>query len=319
MKTMIVEHRASLILFNVLSQLENKNKIFLLPANACPIVGLTYLKAGIGFELVDIDPTSLCIDEKIVLQRLTEYPSKYQGVHYIHTYGVSNNADPFFQQIKSIDSQIFVIDDKCLNIPYFRSDNIPDFVDLEFFSTGYSKYVDIGWGGFGYFHSNFNYKQKKIPYKSSDLNKITEDLKKCLENGTQLKNSDLDWLGDTSVIFSYDDYKNLVLGRLEEVHAHKHLLNSIYSEGLPDEIQLPMDYQNWRFNVSLEGRDRVLRRIFSEGFFASAHYASVTHIFGQTDAFWAEKKSANILNLFNDLRSDVDMAEKVLKIINKSL
>ena len=88
---MIVEHRASIILFNVLSGLKDKHKPFLLPANVCPIVPLTYLKAGVSFELIDIAPDSLCLNEQIALAKVSINNHTYGGVHYVHTFGIENN------------------------------------------------------------------------------------------------------------------------------------------------------------------------------------------------------------------------------------
>ena len=316
---MIIEQRASLILFNVISSLENKNKIFLLPANTCPIVVLTYIKAGIKYELIDIDPESLCLDEKIVLKKLSMYPNIYGGVHYIHTYGVEGNQDLFFQNIKLIDSSIFIIDDKCLNIPKFRDHTALDCVDLEFFSTGYSKYIDIGWGGFGYLHEKFRYCKKDLQYEPRDLRQLTTNLQYSLINQTILNYSDSCWLGDTSFVANEEQYRNKILDKFNGIKKHKDTLNTIYSQGLPERIQLPATYQNWRFNIIVPSRNILLKKIFREGLFASAHYASVTHMFGRPIANYAEKSNANILNLFNDLRFDVSMAEKIVWIVKKHL
>jgi len=50
--------RASAILYHVLASREQK-KPWLLPANICPIVPITFLKARVPFELVDISAETL--------------------------------------------------------------------------------------------------------------------------------------------------------------------------------------------------------------------------------------------------------------------
>ena len=194
---MIVEHRASIILFNVLSGLKEKQKPFLLPANVCTIVVLTYLKSGVAFELIDIAPDSLCLSEEIALGKLSRNSHAYGGVHYVHTFGVEDNPANFFSTIKSINNNLLVIDDKCLNIPKFRTDSLPYNIDLELFSTGYSKYVDIGWGGFGYLQPKYLYQPIRIPYELKDLERLTESIIKNIDDDTIFRYSDSNWLGDT--------------------------------------------------------------------------------------------------------------------------
>ena len=50
----VTSQRASAILYNYLSG-NHFDKPFLLPANVCPVVPLSFMKAGVGFEFIDID------------------------------------------------------------------------------------------------------------------------------------------------------------------------------------------------------------------------------------------------------------------------
>lgn len=316
---MIVEHRASIILFNVLSGLKEKQKPFLLPANVCPIVVLTYLKAGVAFELIDIAPDSLCLSEEIALGKLSRNIHAYGGVHYVHTFGVEDNPANFFSTIKSINNNLLVIDDKCLNIPKFRTDSLPYNIDLELFSTGYSKYVDIGRGGFGYLKPQYIYQSIKIPYDIKDLERLTTSIKQKLEDNTIFCYSDSNWLGDTSITTSPENYQNLVKSKMAIVSMHKEVINSFYSRELPEEVQLPKAFQNWRFNIRVPKRNELLEKIFEAGLFASAHYGSVTCLFGHQKAYHAYESNSNILNLFNDLRFDIEKTKRVVAVVKKHL
>ena len=109
---MIIEHRASIILFNLLSEIKDKQKTFLIPANVCPIVVLTYLKAGINFEFIDINPDSLCLNEEETIAKIASNVYSYGGVHYVHTLGLENNPLNFFAQIKSLNQDLFISEDK---------------------------------------------------------------------------------------------------------------------------------------------------------------------------------------------------------------
>lgn len=316
---MIIEYRASIILFNVLSSLKDKHKIFLLPANICPIVVLTYLKAGVAYEFVDISFDSLCINQEIVLDKMSKNVNAYAGVHFVHTFGVESNQNDFFSRVKYINPDFFVIDDRCLNIPEFRVNNLPSDVDLELFSTGYSKFVDIGWGGFGYLQSHHVYKQEKLLYQVKDLEKLTGYINKSLKENTVIQYVDSDWLGDTLIPIQPENYQFQVEYQISIVKEHKATLNKLYFDELPSEIILPAEFHNWRFNIRVPSKDELLKIFFEAGLFASSHYASISHLFGQLPARYAEKSHANIVNLFNDLRFDTYKAEKTINIIKKHL
>lgn len=52
-----IEQRASVVLYRFLVA-NCKDFHFLLPANVCPVVPLTFLKAKVDFSFVDIDPAT---------------------------------------------------------------------------------------------------------------------------------------------------------------------------------------------------------------------------------------------------------------------
>ena len=59
----VTSQRASAILYNYLSG-NHFDKPFLLPANVCPVVPLSFMKAGVGFEFIDIDESHAMSTEK---------------------------------------------------------------------------------------------------------------------------------------------------------------------------------------------------------------------------------------------------------------
>ena len=66
----VFENRGAAVLYYFLKG-NNSGRPFLLPANVCPIVPLTFFKAGVPFEFVDIDEThamcrSQCIDRIVI-------------------------------------------------------------------------------------------------------------------------------------------------------------------------------------------------------------------------------------------------------------
>ena len=61
----VTSQRASAILYNYLSG-NHFDKPFLLPANVCPVVPLSFMKAGVGFEFIDIDESHAMSTEKVL-------------------------------------------------------------------------------------------------------------------------------------------------------------------------------------------------------------------------------------------------------------
>src|SRR5436190_20628723 len=76
--------RACAILYRVLVSRREKRP-WLLPANICPVVPLTFMKAGIAFELVDISSETLHMDLETVRRRIQQ--DKFGGLLYAPTYG----------------------------------------------------------------------------------------------------------------------------------------------------------------------------------------------------------------------------------------
>lgn len=65
---LILENRATVILYNFLRSNIRSGK-FLLPANVCPIVPTTFLKAGLSFDFIDIDDTH-AMDQHLALKAI---------------------------------------------------------------------------------------------------------------------------------------------------------------------------------------------------------------------------------------------------------
>src|SRR5262245_18473479 len=110
--------RASAILYRLLKS-QASPLPWLLPANICPIVPITFFKARVPFEFVDISTATLHMDleqvEALIKTR------KYGGLLYAHTYGESSTPVEFFTNAKSLNPALLIIDDRCLCIPDLES------------------------------------------------------------------------------------------------------------------------------------------------------------------------------------------------------
>jgi hypothetical protein len=134
--------RASAILHNLLIS-RKPARPWLMPANICPVVPITFMKAEVPFVLVDISAQSLHMDLDQAVGLIER--REFGGLLYAHTYGDESTPDDFFADVKSIDPELIIVDDRCLCIPAF---DVKTMVDVVLFSTGYAKIVDLGFGGY---------------------------------------------------------------------------------------------------------------------------------------------------------------------------
>ena len=305
--------RTSVILYNFLARVPKK-KTFLLPANVCPIVPAVYMKAGVPFEFIDIDLETLEIGAENILSKLKENPEIYGGIHSVNTYGVNSNNGNLFQKIKNLNSNYIIIDDRCLQKPEFNCYAMNS--DLILYSTGYSKYVDIDWGGYGFLSQNILfYKNHSLKYEPSNLDDLTASFYESIKNQTPLEYKDTEWLGNTNFDKSFSIFKKEIMNRMPKVEKLKNEINNIYRNEIPNEAQFAEPFQYWRFNILVNQKEILFKKIFSSGLFASSHYYPVNIMFNQPSSPNAEKLYDHVINLFNDFRFSPKKAVKISKIV----
>lgn len=309
------ECRASLILYKFLRS-NYRGRKYLLPVNICPIVPAVFHKAKVGFDYIDIDENHLCIDRETVLRIISQKNHNYEGVFFVRTYGHTGSFEKFFNEIKSKDEKVIIIDDRCLSIPQFVEPTT--IADVVLYSTGYSKFVDIGWGGFAFIKNNYQYKSINIPYNPLAYESLIADFKLMYDKQTTLQYRDSDWLGSQIDLPTFDDYQSLVMSKIPEVINTRTAINQIYRSQLPLDIQLQPCFENWRFNIRIpEGRDLIIKAIFDKKLFCSKHYIPLAPAHRLTTTPIAKKLGSEVINLFNDFRYDVTRAAETAEIICK--
>lgn len=316
MKT-VWERRASTILFHLARSLQNTGT-FLIPANVCPVVPALLMKAQRPFELIDIDPDTLCLDQAALLQKLQDHPQRYCGVIFVHTYGVRDSFESVFQAIRQVAPQLLLIDDRCLCIPSFQ-DEMATAADVVLYSTGYSKYVDLGFGGYAFMKPEVSYRPVNLPYRPSDHEALVQAMKEAQETGNSFRYQDSGWLDSGAPQGTFEAYRSEVIARSERMHLHKESLNCIYTEMIPPEVLLPDGHHDWRFNILVPQKEELLKTIFAHGLFASSHYPSLLGIFGVGEGARAHHLHHRVVNLFNNDRFTVEQAEQTARIVNSHL
>jgi hypothetical protein len=314
MKT-ILASRASAIIYNLLYDRDG-GRTFILPANICPIVPITFFKAGISFEFVDISSKTLHMDlEQAELQLKTR---RYGGLLYAHTYGDPSTPYDFFSLIKKQYPDLLIIDDRCLCIPEL----IPDptnMADVILYSTGYAKIVDLEYGGFAYLKEDVNYHAHTLPYQRSALDELEKNYKLSVETGEKYSYKDSYWLQTELDLPVWPEFAERVRTAKESSISHRQSINAVYNSIVPSSLSLGEEYQLWRFNLRLPDKKKTLKAIFNAGLFASSHYPSLGGIMGTGNFPAAKRLSGEVVNLFNDIHYNLEMAEKTAKIVLGSL
>ena len=307
--------RASAILYNVLKSQGNVYP-WLLPANICAIVPITFFKAGVPFEFVDISAETLHIDLEQVEGRLQR--GEYGGILYAHTYGEPSTPEDFFHHIKSNFPNLLLVDDRCLCIPDLDPPQ-ETAADVTLYSSGYAKIAELNFGGYAYLKGNLPYQVEHLSFNPQALEAIEQAYKQSIQTKKPYIYIDNDWLQTDADLPTWYDYRQQIKACLEASLQHRASINEIYARNLPPEIQLPRAFRTWRFNLRLKNKERVLEAIFAAGLFASTHYASLAGIMAPGRCPQAEQLANEIVNLFNDHHFDPQKTEQACAVIMENL
>ncbi len=312
--TLITANRASSLLYSFLTSRDNRP--YLLPANVCPVIPMTFKLANVNFSFADIEGGSLCIDKQSCYEFVKKH-NGYAGIVYVRTYGSLVNEESFFSDLKKEFPNIVIIDDRCLCLPSFV---IEDTVaDLILYSTGYAKQVDLGGGGFCFVRNNRFTLDTKLFYVEDNLNERCRELS---EKGEVVSSEEpIYWLQVASLADSDIDYREQVIKKINNRERQRASINEIYKEMLPKDIQLADNFHNWRFNIRVEHRlqERIIESLFKNGLFASCHYKPVNRLFNTDRLNESEQLADTVINLFNDYHYTEIMAEHTAELVVKVL
>lgn len=314
----VAENRASVVIYNVLKALWD-DIVFLLPANVCPIVPVTFLKAGVQFEFVDISLDTLCIDLGAVKKRIGEL--RRPGLFYVRSLGIQHDVDVEFQRLKLVNPHLFIIDDRCLSRITFSEQELCPHSDVTVFSTGAAKYVDLGRGGLGHVRSGrIDYRSSELAFNADGLSLVMSSISGTMRRQAPFSGAEGYWLDTRRLPFPLGTYREKIEAENGRMSDHKRNINQIYRAGL-DKRLLPVfsfDADSWRFTMFSENKEHVLEKIFQNNLFASSHYAPLSHLFGGREAMLARVIHSRIINLFNDFRISEQEALKLVDIINEA-
>ena len=305
------ERRAATVLFFFLKNLPSRG-LFLLPANVCPIVPAVFILSGHRYEMVDINPKSLYMDKPLIMKRLQK--GGCEGVFWVHTYGaIDEDIENYFTYIRKHYPKLTLIDDRCLARP--SSIAVNSQADLELYSTGYSKFVDLGWGGWGFTPDKYCLKAYRTDYEPDLHNRLVSHFRDVLSLKQEYTPPDGIWLDTHSPSITWNEFWKTVQLSIDISHQHRLALSRIYRKLLPAEHLLPATYDDWRVHVFVDNPEMLVTAIFSSGGFASRHYASLVPGFGSGIVPVTKFISSRVVNLFNDFRYDTGMAQQTAETV----
>lgn len=320
-----VEKRASTVLYKFLiSNCEGCH--FFIPANVCSVVPLTFLKSKIDFSFVDIDPQTHAGSFELFKDCVNASPNLKLGVFFVNAYGARCSTTDFYRELRKIRQDLIIIEDNCLCIPETHRDTPNKYVDLEFYSTGYSKYanLEIG-GGYGIIQDDCSYNEFSYPFNINGYSEQLSKIKKCRKSGDIFVYEENDWLPSTKIIndaYTLQEYLSDIQEKIKQSMRHKSSINLVYDEMLPNRIKLGTSYNTWRYMLMLPSRfirDEILDALFAENLYASAHYQSAAYLFKHVHCENTENEANCLLNLFNEEKYSILEAGKTAEIINKIL
>jgi hypothetical protein len=191
--------------------------------------------------------------------------------------------------------------------------------DMQLYSTGYAKIVDLGTGGYAFIKEQVSYKPAHLFFNAQAYAQLETIYKAAIRNREKFEYRDSDWLQTDSTLTSWGDYRVRIANELEKSRVQRGKLNAIYEMILPSDVQLPGNFQTWRFNIRVNNKSRILNAIFGMGLFASSHYASLAGVMTDGSCPHAEALHDSVINLFTDRYFDEARAEKVCEVILKNL
>ena len=310
----IIENRASIIIYNLLLSNSFIGDTFILPSNICPIVPATILKAGKKVAFVDINNQTLLPSYQSILDLLGNQ-SNIAGILFSNTLGISHNHEAFYTELKERNPALFLIDDRCLQIP--ETDAHLTNADVVLYSTGYSKVLDFSKGGFAHVSETVKYQRLPLTYSSKDFKELQAQFQQVLKSKSKFHFKDGHWFGNPHKEINRETYFTEINSKLDELLAHKFRLNKIYQENISPPFIMGENLNQWRYSVKVNNKEDVLKKIFDAGLFASSHYQPVASIFGDGPETNAKYLHDVTINLFNDFRYDESKALETSKIINQ--
>lgn len=313
----LYKNRASAVLYEYLKIFPYGHHI-LVPANICPIVLATLYKARAKIIVIDLAKHNYLMDLAQARRALFSLAGISASLLFVRTYGFLDNQNDNFVALKKEFINLSIIDDRCLCPPEFDESKLSSAVDLTLFSTGYSKFVELGRGGVGFTRRDTINQTDEIHFSEQAHKDLVNQFSLCLSGRDSFHYKDSDWLDLQEPEDSFSSYRKEIFSLKAASLNHKNFINNIYRDKLSSYAGISCfdeSYQCWRFNILIDNKQKLLKAVFDEGLFASSHYSSVSPRFLKASTPVADMLHNNVVNLFNDFRMTEESAVKISDLI----
>lgn len=337
--SMIYTGRGSSALYAILNTITVRKKKVLLPVNICEIVIPIIQLAGFSPVFYDVDPDT-------GNSGLENIKAKYTGEEAVllavHNFGLPLEIDLISEWAKEND--IFLIEDVCnaLGATYC---NVPvgNWGDAAIYSFGYSKIVELGFGG-------------GLTVRDSALRQQVMELISTFElYSAHHKRADHDFQSKLRTLRKdpgnqkpeiygplYEDYAKFLIYRLdnqrvtliknalvnlEHILLSRHQKAMMYKTGISSSkishVNEAPGQIFWRYNILVEPerRNQLLKLLIDNTIWASKWYPPVNQLFFKESESGgypgAELFSKRVINLFVDERFSIAELKRTISLINQ--
>jgi len=336
---MLYTGRGSSALYAILNSITVTKRKILLPVNICEIVIPVIKMAGFIPVFYDVNPATGNSDFENIKAKYTGDEAVLLAVH---NFGAVLEIDLISDWAK--EQGIFLIEDVC-NALGATCKNLPlgNWGDAAIYSFGYTKIVDLGFGGgLTVRESGLRQKVKELissfdPY--SDLHKEADH-----EFQSKLRILRKDPGNQKPEIYRplYEDYAKFLIYRLDEQSVNlikdalvdldtillsRHQKAMMYRNGISSSkishIQEVPGQIFWRYNILVEpeSRDELLKLLIDNTIWASKWYPPVNQLFFEENESGgypgAEQFSKRVINLFVDERFSMEEVKRAISLINQ--
>jgi dTDP-4-amino-4,6-dideoxygalactose transaminase len=336
---MLYTGRGSSALYAILNSISVTKRKLLLPINICEIVIPVIQFSGFSPVFYDVNPDT-------GNSSLDNIKASYTGEEAIllavHNFGVPLEIDLISEWAK--EKEIFLIEDVCNALgSTWKNHPLGNWGDAAIYSFGYSKILDLGFGG-GLTVREFGLRQKVKElissfdlfsdlYKDADhefqsklrilrkdpRNQLPEIYRPLYEDYTKFLIYRLDEQSVNLIKDALADLDNIILSRYQKAMMYK---NGIRSSKISHIKEVPGQIF-WRYNILIEpeSRDKLLKLLIDNTCWASKWYPPVNKLFfeeSESGSFsGAELFSKRVINLFVDECFSIAEVKRTISLINQ--
>lgn len=331
--------RGSTALYAILKSLNFSVRNILVPVNVCEIVIPVIQLAGFSPIFYDVNPDT----GNSGLENIkASYTGEEAVLLAVHNFGVPLEIDLISEWAK--EKEIFFIEDVC-NALGSTWKNLPlgNWGDAAIYSFGYSKIVELGFGGgltvresglrqkvkelISYFdlysglhkEADHEFQSKLRILRKDPGNQKPEIYRKLYENYGKFLIYRLDEQSVNLIKDALVDLDTILFSRHQKAMMYKKGIISskiLHIQEVPGQIF-------WRYNILLEPqrRDELLKLLIDNTIWASKWYPPVNQLFFEQNESGsypgAEQFSKRVINLFVDERFSMEEVKRTISLINQ--